>query len=625
MARLLLVLAGLLTAVFADHAAAQPAACINKADEWPLAGAARRSFLEKCERDLEGQGKSAPVSSICRGLSQNDCLEAQDECSWIGEAYRNGEIYRKAYCMRKPQPVIEMNAGAPLVPPPSIATIPDKSLRRCNSDKEFFDGTRCVLKTPPQLVHQGTSVCTQFSASRSECVDVPGCSWVQPDRGAPAECRGQPLVDAAVKPGPPCHLQSELVCENLRHCEWQPQLGDANSALRREARCAPSDAEKQRLGSYCKSMPTLRKCLLTGTCAWQEPSGCSRSDVPTGVTWPRTHLAIFLFEVLPPSLHGLVILIIYVIYALSTITVIGLIAELIFRIKPEWKPIARDIVLGFLSRKETSRIEPSFAATPPILSRKTQIATAARPRDTPSALRALRLAWSFIEEVQSATLGDAESEKRARTNLALAAKQLEIAFEADPDAVLSINDAEITLGQAELRARTLNLQAILAETTALSIRFAEQAAAADPTYPPAFYTLGRYHYDERHKKEAIAAFTAALALDPENIDYQKALIRAEAITAAEIATYKATKAATKTAEVGIKTWKFLKVITWLGVMTLIFTPFYFIASKIQEDDIARGQSGTHPLFGAIVLLVVFIALGYVLRGWRRIKDWYAGL
>lgn len=61
-------------------------------------------------------------------------------------------------------------------------------------------------------------------------------------------------------------------------------------------------------------------------------------------------------------------------------------------------------------------------------------------------------------------------------------------------------------------------------------------------------------YDNRNKAAAIAALTKAVALDPGNIESKKHLDRAQNMGAAEIATFKATKAGVGVANAGIKVY-----------------------------------------------------------------------
>jgi hypothetical protein len=70
-----------------------------------------------------------------------------------------------------------------------------------------------------------------------------------------------------------------------------------------------------------------------------------------------------------------------------------------------------------------------------------------------------------------------------------------------------------------------------------------------------------------NKANAVAAFQRAVELDPKNIKYRKELSRADSLSAAEIAGYKATRAGERiydagiaTANAGIMAWNVFAVI-----------------------------------------------------------------
>ena len=164
-------------------------------------------------------------------------------------------------------------------------------------------------------------------------------------------------------------------------------------------------------------------------------------------------------------------------------------------------------------------------------------------RDTPTALRALRLAHAYFDEACRDDLSIVDGQRAARTTLSLASRQLEIAFRADPNARLEL-DGDRRLAQEQLRARVLCQEALTWRFDKLgrACTLAERACEADPTDPASFQLLGSFHFDNRNRAKAIAALTRAYELDPDNIETCKLLDRAQNMGDAEIVTYKATRA-----------------------------------------------------------------------------------
>lgn len=233
---------------------------------------------------------------------------------------------------------------------------------------------------------------------------------------------------------------------------------------------------------------------------------------------------------------------------------------------------------------------PSLPQIPPSSSLvvvETPLVPAHRPPvlsiDTPAALRALKLAGSYLKETADHSFSDPDEARTARTTLSLASRQLDIAHAADPHAKLELEDGTL-IPQARLRARVLTQEALTwgSENLKRAATIAERAAAADPTFADAFSTLGLFHFHNRNRSAAADALTRALELDPENIETQKLLDRTENMGLAEIATYKATKTGVKAINTGIGvynagvyTWNVVaftwNVITWpLRTMNRIF-------------------------------------------------------
>src|SRR6266446_5314604 len=168
------------------------------------------------------------------------------------------------------------------------------------------------------------------------------------------------------------------------------------------------------------------------------------------------------------------------------------------------------------------------------------------PRDPETARIALAVAHSYLSELPdtlaSDVAGNAELARQYRSTLALAAKQLDIAQDADPTQKLFIaneDEPPQSISQQWLRARTIHLEALTwMENPKHQIQLLTQATEVGPTMAPAFASLGYVHSLSRNRVSAIAAFEQALILDPGNIEYVKFLDRARNMTDAEIATYK---------------------------------------------------------------------------------------
>ena len=80
-----------------------------------------------------------------------------------------------------------------------------------------------------------------------------------------------------------------------------------------------------------------------------------------------------------------------------------------------------------------------------------------------------------------------------------------------------------------------------------------RATELDANNPTAQYVLGIVSMANMDRTRAIEAFTRAVELDPKNITYRKELNRAESLSTAEVAAYKATRAGERIYDAGIKT------------------------------------------------------------------------
>lgn len=184
-----------------------------------------------------------------------------------------------------------------------------------------------------------------------------------------------------------------------------------------------------------------------------------------------------------------------------------------------------------------------------------------RERDTPAAIAALELAHAYIEEVREAErpgVEDKDMRKDQLNTLSLAAKQLDLAEQNDPDAVLEGQDAKdipYRYTVNELKAEALLLEGLTHQMFDLrrAIPALQKATALNPNQAQAFYVLGLTHASNMNKAEAIVAYECAVALDPKNIVYRKELNRAQNMSVSEIAAFKATRAGERIFDAGIKT------------------------------------------------------------------------
>lgn len=180
--------------------------------------------------------------------------------------------------------------------------------------------------------------------------------------------------------------------------------------------------------------------------------------------------------------------------------------------------------------------------------------------DTPAALRALKLAASYIAEVpEEINFGDEEIARTSRTTLALAAKQLDIAHQADPNAALGDDDGKME--QRELRAMLLMRESLTwyPHNQAKAIRIIGQAKEACPEAEGLWFWSGWYNYEQRNKAAAIADLERALQLDPDHIQAMKLLDRAQNMGGGEIALFKVTNARDNTLFGIVKTINILRI------------------------------------------------------------------
>ena len=166
---------------------------------------------------------------------------------------------------------------------------------------------------------------------------------------------------------------------------------------------------------------------------------------------------------------------------------------------------------------------------------------------------------AYLTEVREAdrpAFDDELTRKQHLNTLSLAAKQLEKAESLDPDAVYereADDGTPLRFSVSEVKAEALFLEGMTHSTYDMkrAIPSLMKATALNPDDPCAFFALGIVHAANHNKKQALAAFRRAVALDPKNLTYRKELNRVENMTAAEIAAYKATRGAEHVYDAGI--------------------------------------------------------------------------
>lgn len=242
-------------------------------------------------------------------------------------------------------------------------------------------------------------------------------------------------------------------------------------------------------------------------------------------------------------------------------------AGLLDRLPLAWAALVAGVRPKEAPREETAAPAPDAPAAE-VDASSAQPAAAEKPRDTAGAIAALELALAYIEEVREADTpapDDKDTRKQHLNTLSLATKQLDLAQKLDPDAILEGQLSDVLpyrFSGNELKAEALVLEGMTRQV--YDIRRAIPALTAATTFDPnnarAFFVLGLVHAANRNKKDALAAFERAVALDPKNIKYRKELNRVENLSAAEIAGYRATRAGEKAFDAAVTSWNVFAVV-----------------------------------------------------------------
>lgn len=294
--------------------------------------------------------------------------------------------------------------------------------------------------------------------------------------------------------------------------------------------------------------------------------------------------------------------------------------------------LAALVIVGFLNFRAAhapNAAEPQQPAAPPaspqsapslIAALSTAIAPAVsrapslppQPiRDTATAVAAMELAHAYMREIDDdvfdAVADPAKAHALLTTN-ALASKQLAIAEQNDPDASVSIelkDGSSLTFSLRELKAQALYYEGIcrIGDNPKRAVRILEQACALAPESGTFHFWAGFVHDRLFNKRQAIAAFEKALAINPTNLEYRKALDRARNMSGARVLFDRAVTAFYTTISIGRWTAIAIGSIIAIGLVSAI----------------AKGDSNTIVFFIGVVF-----AVGLVIKMAETIRDSFRG-
>lgn len=150
---------------------------------------------------------------------------------------------------------------------------------------------------------------------------------------------------------------------------------------------------------------------------------------------------------------------------------------------------------------------------------------------------ALTTAHAFFKDVDEELQGKTTAAPAELLNtLALGSRKLIEAEKLDPRAALKHNDGMSDVTIQDIKAMGVGLEGkiqLLSGDFKKSIATFERAIALKPDFALSWASKGAAHAQLMQKSEAIAALGKAIELDPENIDYHKALAEAQSISGAE--------------------------------------------------------------------------------------------
>ena len=208
---------------------------------------------------------------------------------------------------------------------------------------------------------------------------------------------------------------------------------------------------------------------------------------------------------------------------------------------------------------------------------------------------ALHTAWSFTRDILAGLQRQNPDDFQDLLNTtALAAKQIQAAEKIDPAATITIkrdDDSDFQVDIAFLKVLCLLYEGeinVRMGSSKRAVPILRQALHINPDFDPAWYWLAIAYGDLLDKGDAIDAINNAIRIDPQNIEYRKALERAKSISAGQVVLDRTSSAASG----------FLTFLNWcLGL--------YWVLIIIMCIYIYNKESA----FGAIFVFVVFALIG----------------
>ena len=199
------------------------------------------------------------------------------------------------------------------------------------------------------------------------------------------------------------------------------------------------------------------------------------------------------------------------------------------------------------------------------------------PHQRATAGAAIELAHAYIREFHDDhgdALTDPTMARQILETLALVTKQIRIAETNDPLATITIENKDgspLSIDLKFLKSHALYYEGVChaAANPKRAIRCLEQALAIEPNAPNAYFTLGFIHHALLNRKDAVEAYQQALALDPANLEYRKALDRAQNISGSSVLI-------DRTFSAGRKTANAVRLTAAIGILglTVFFLVYY---------------------------------------------------
>ncbi len=287
------------------------------------------------------------------------------------------------------------------------------------------------------------------------------------------------------------------------------------------------------------------------------------------------------------------------------------------RLLPLWRSLrraARRRVIRAMAMRRSGKIATEASAPPaippPLPTMLPASVTDDPPRDTETAVDAMQLAHAYMSEFHDDignTLTDPAFAAQTLNTLSLISRQLDIADRADPSATLTVEgkDGEPnTLSLTMMKGAALYYEATcrMADSPKRAVQLFEQCLEQTPDAANAYFWIGTLHADMFNKARAIEAFEKALALEPGNLEYRKALVRTQNISGTQVAFDRAVTGTRKT--INFTRW------VWTGIV--VFTLISFVSALIRQDTAT-----------AVAIFFVFLVFGLGLRSITAAKTWFS--